>query len=351
MSALEIIGGICSGLAINEFCDLSPWAADKIVRWSAYLRYPDKARAEIRSEELAALIDERPGKLFKLITALCFAAAATRVWIARTCTRNLRDLALGIEPTAAGTLQLTTTALLTVTLMSAVALRAVESVTPPRQLSPTVSAPGGATNMVILADESGSMTPAALEGEIQDIEKLVDSRLSLRAWVTVIGFGGANGAVPLQVPDSVVCRPTSISDSAGRAYLSECARGLHVRSEAEGNNTDYAAAFAQAMAYFTPGSPAGPSLLPGATKAIVLMTGGGLWVARDPAYPQPDWMPAAIQATEQQLVAAKADGVRVWTCQDPGSVSATPGALGKALMAPNLGDCPADGLNGLLRDI
>jgi hypothetical protein len=81
------------------------------------------------------------------------------------------------------------------------------------------------------------------------------------------------------------------------------------------------------------------------------MTDGGLSVAGDPAYPQPDWMPAAMQATEQQLIAAQAHGVRVWTCQDSTSVSATSGALVKALVAPDLDLCLANGLNGLLRDI
>jgi hypothetical protein len=64
------------GLAVNECCEVSPWAAKKIARWSARLRYDDPERAEIRSEELVALIEDRPGKLLKLITALCFAAAA-----------------------------------------------------------------------------------------------------------------------------------------------------------------------------------------------------------------------------------------------------------------------------------
>ena len=58
---------------------LYSWAADKVVRWSARLRYSDHVRAEIRAEELSALIRTRPGNLFKLITGLCFAAAALRV--------------------------------------------------------------------------------------------------------------------------------------------------------------------------------------------------------------------------------------------------------------------------------
>jgi hypothetical protein len=63
-------------LLVNEFCDVSPWLARRIVRWSAACRYRDPHRAEARAEELAALIDNRPGNLFKVITACCFAASA-----------------------------------------------------------------------------------------------------------------------------------------------------------------------------------------------------------------------------------------------------------------------------------
>jgi hypothetical protein len=76
MSGPEVLIAIFTGLAVNEFCDVSPWAARKLIRWSARHRYDDPARAGIRAEELASLIDERPGKLLKLITALGFVAMA-----------------------------------------------------------------------------------------------------------------------------------------------------------------------------------------------------------------------------------------------------------------------------------
>lgn len=72
-----ILVSIATGLLVNELCDLSPWCARKLVHWSAFRRYPNLDRAEARAEELTALINDRPGKLFKLITALCFAARAT----------------------------------------------------------------------------------------------------------------------------------------------------------------------------------------------------------------------------------------------------------------------------------
>ncbi|MFD0889442.1 hypothetical protein ACFQ08_33320 [Streptosporangium algeriense] len=76
MNGWETVAGVVLGLAVNEACDLSPWLAGKIVRWSARVRYGNGERAETRAEELSSLIDDRPGKLFKLITAVGFALGA-----------------------------------------------------------------------------------------------------------------------------------------------------------------------------------------------------------------------------------------------------------------------------------
>ena len=128
MTILAIIWGILSGLAINEFSDLSPWAARKIVRWSARVRYTDPGRAKARSEELAALIDARPGKLFKLITALCFAAAAIRAWTARAMT----NMALvDIRVTGGGALAMNIATTASLALIAGLAL--YDSLTPPAQ--------------------------------------------------------------------------------------------------------------------------------------------------------------------------------------------------------------------------
>lgn len=86
MTVWAVVLTIFLGFVVNECCEISPWAAKKIAAWSARLRYDDPERAEIRSEELASLIEKRPGKLLKLITALCFAAAAL-------CTRARRTMA------------------------------------------------------------------------------------------------------------------------------------------------------------------------------------------------------------------------------------------------------------------
>ena len=132
MTILAVIWAILSGLAINELSELSPWAARKVVCWSARVRYPDAARAEARSEELQALINERPGKLLKLITALYFAAAAIRAWTARALTSMAVD---GIQVTVGGALALNMAT--TASLALATGLALYDSLTPPAQSTAT----------------------------------------------------------------------------------------------------------------------------------------------------------------------------------------------------------------------
>lgn len=72
-----VIVSVVIGLAINEYADFAPWIARKIVRRAAHRIYVDNAeRAEVRAEEWAAIIDARPGKLFKLMSALGYGVAA-----------------------------------------------------------------------------------------------------------------------------------------------------------------------------------------------------------------------------------------------------------------------------------
>ena len=65
------------GLMANEIGDVSPWLAKRIIRWSAARWSADSEEAAALAEEWSALLDERPGKLLKLFTALGFAARAT----------------------------------------------------------------------------------------------------------------------------------------------------------------------------------------------------------------------------------------------------------------------------------
>jgi hypothetical protein len=77
VTRVELVAAVVLGLLINEATDICPWVAVRLVRWAArllYRRAPE--RAAIRGEELAALVNDRPGKLLKLFTALGFALHA-----------------------------------------------------------------------------------------------------------------------------------------------------------------------------------------------------------------------------------------------------------------------------------
>jgi hypothetical protein len=76
MTGREILLGVLIGLLINECCEVSPWVARRLVRWAARRRYANPTRAEVRAEEHVTLIDDLPGKLFKLVTAVSFVAVA-----------------------------------------------------------------------------------------------------------------------------------------------------------------------------------------------------------------------------------------------------------------------------------
>jgi hypothetical protein len=86
---ITIVISVILGLIVNECSDISPWCARKLVRWSAYRRYTDPCRADKRAEELAALIDNRPGKILKLFSALGFAGSAICVACRRGLTKCL----------------------------------------------------------------------------------------------------------------------------------------------------------------------------------------------------------------------------------------------------------------------
>lgn len=99
--------GLATGLAANECCEISDWTARRLVRWSAHVRYGDSDRAEIRAQELEAVIADRPGQLLKLITAMCFVFSAARAWASHIAAQAQVSQVSGW---GAATLQLTATA-------------------------------------------------------------------------------------------------------------------------------------------------------------------------------------------------------------------------------------------------
>jgi hypothetical protein len=168
-------------------------------------------------------------------------------------------------------------------------------------------------DVVMLIDESGSEPPVSVAQEEQVAATIGQSMLNPASRVTVIGFGGVNGVAPDQDPTNVACQPTIATGLQHLNYLATCVKSLHRRSEAEGDDTDYAAALGQAMSYLKPDSAEGEQSPPGALKVILMATDGGVDVHRDTKQYGSDWLSGEKQAVNEQLALAKQDGVQVWT--------------------------------------
>jgi hypothetical protein len=131
----------------------------KIARWSAYLRYADSDRAETRADELADVIDDRPGKLFKLITALCFAGAAISTWIVRAATRATADVSrLSITPAGQVTLRkaIAASALITAAVFAVVLVTLAYAQPPANTIGFSLSAASGGSAR---GSATGTATP------------------------------------------------------------------------------------------------------------------------------------------------------------------------------------------------
>jgi hypothetical protein len=167
-------------------------------------------------------------------------------------------------------------------------------------------------DLVLLVDESGSETAQKVADEKATAGMIVESLLDPDSRVTVIGFGGVNHVAPNQVPTDVACVPTIANGAANLDYLSTCVSKLHRRTEAEGDDTDYAAALSQAMSYLSPASTATPPSPAGAHKIIIMMTDGAVDVFRNTQQYGTNWQLGEQTAINQQLSAAKTDGVQFW---------------------------------------
>jgi hypothetical protein len=167
-------------------------------------------------------------------------------------------------------------------------------------------------DVAVLVDESGSETPQKVQDEKQTVGTIVQSMLNPDSRVTVIGFGGVNHVAPGQNPVDVTCQPTIASGAANLDYLSNCVGKLHRRTEAEGDDTDYAAALGEAMNYLGPGSAATPPAPPKAIKVILMMTDGAVDVHRNTQQYGTNWQLGEQTAIDQQLTAATSAGVQVW---------------------------------------
>src|SRR6266536_59476 len=161
--------------------------------------------------------------------------------------------------------------------------------------------------IVVLVDESGSLTSAAVAEERRAAALIGLSELSTRSQVAVIGFGSSNG--PGQSAVDEVCPLTDLSDVQARQSIADCVQSIRPRKTHEGADTDHAAAIRAALDIFGQADP-----LKRAPVAF-LLTDGVLDVHNSPAY-GPD--PASRNREAQQqldheiLPDAKRAGVQIW---------------------------------------
>ncbi|MEV0614461.1 vWA domain-containing protein [Nonomuraea sp. NPDC050404] len=130
--------------------------------------------------------------------------------------------------------------------------------------------------VVILVDESGSLSGQDVSRERAAAQLIALSELSPQSQVAVVGFGSSNG--PGQSAVDLVCPLTGVQTAQDRESLSRCVDKLRRREAGDGNDTDHAAALQQALEIMN-----GPDDQQRA-KIVFLLTDGVLDVRNSPQY-------------------------------------------------------------------
>jgi len=161
-----------------------------------------------------------------------------------------------------------------------------------------------ALQVVVLVDESGSLSDTDVVKEKEAARTIAFSVLAPESQVSVIGFGSADG--PGQSPVDVVCKPTVLDDQQSRDALGKCVEALHRRAGDEGNDTDHAAALQQALSIARSDGPD--------RKVVFLLTDGKLDVSNSPAYGDTPQRrnTAAAGDVRQTLTALSKEKAQVW---------------------------------------
>jgi hypothetical protein len=137
---------------------------------------------------------------------------------------------------------------------------------PPSKLPPL--------QIVVLVDESGSLSEADVVQEKEAARTIVFSALAPGSTVSVVGFGSSNA--PGQSAVQVACPPTPLDNGQSRDSLAKCVGDLHRRVAREGDGTDHVAALQQALDFVRPAQPE--------KKVVFLLTDGKLDVSDSPAW-------------------------------------------------------------------
>jgi hypothetical protein len=199
-------------------------------------------------------------------------------------------------------------------------------------------------NVVILADESGSMGyfPNELTGEQQAAIDIIEAAWSPDSRVAVYGFGSAPPVrgVSASLAVTQLCPLTELNSRSDIQSLARCADEIAVRTKPGEDNTDFAAALKEAEGVLSPPDPSRVSL-------VFMLTDGMLDVAADSPYaPYPSTATQGYNAAQQLITGTilpslKNAGIEVWPVgfgqADKGELSLFAG--GGAQVNP---DCPAD---------
>ena len=73
------------------------------------------------------------------------------------------------------------------------------------------SSAGPPLDIVMLVDESGSLSAADVAREIQAAGTIAQTPLNPRSRVTIVGFGGVNGVAPIRTPPVLSANPPSLT--------------------------------------------------------------------------------------------------------------------------------------------
>lgn len=162
-------------------------------------------------------------------------------------------------------------------------------------------------DIVVLVDESGSLSEADVEEEAKAAATIAQSVLTPGSRVTVVGFGSNNGE-PGQVAAREVCAPTLIDREESRQYLADCSLDIQRREKAEGNDTDHAEALGKALEYLEDdGSPRG------SVGLVFMLTDGALDVGDSPQYGDTERRDEnAAALIDEHLDTAREHGTQIW---------------------------------------
>jgi von Willebrand factor type A domain len=145
--------------------------------------------------------------------------------------------------------------------------------------------------VVVLADESGSLSPDDVAAEREAASTIAQTVLAADSRVSIVGFGSDNGGG--QEPVQTYCSQVVLDSQQNRDRLAGCIDRIHERTEAEGNDTDQVSALQQAKSLLDDGTVD--------PKIVFLLTDGKLQVGRSGKYGK-DSTPDKRQRTAEGLI-------------------------------------------------